>query len=55
MFEHFVEHRCGHRDNDQARDEAREKRVAYPELVVGEVPHERAGKHEHTEATDDPC
>jgi hypothetical protein len=26
-FEHFVEHCHGHRDDDHARDEAREQRV----------------------------
>ena len=25
------------------------------QLVVGEVPHDRPGKDEHTEAADDPC
>src|SRR5256885_6293104 len=54
-LEHFVEHRRGHRDNDQTRDEAREKRVARPEPVVEKVPHDRPGKDEHTEAADDPC
>src|SRR6185312_9519217 len=53
-LEHFVEHRRGHRDNDQARDEGREKRVAEPEPVVGEVPDDRPGKDEHAEAADDP-
>jgi hypothetical protein len=53
-LEHFVEHSRGHRDNDQARDQGREKRVAEPEPVVGEVPDDRPGKDEHTEAADDP-
>src|SRR5690349_3130288 len=54
-LEHFVEHSRGHRDNDQTRDQAREKRVPRPEPVVSEVPHDRTGQEEHTEATDDPC
>src|SRR2546429_2895430 len=54
-LEDFVEHRRGHRDDYQARDEGREKRVAQPERVVGEVPHDRPGKDDHTQAADDPC
>src|SRR4029077_1970228 len=53
-LDHFVEYRYGHRDNDKACDEAREERVAHPELVADDVPDDRPGKDEHTEAADDP-
>jgi hypothetical protein len=53
-LEHFVEHRRGHSDDDQARDEAREERVTRPEPVSGEVPRDRPEKDEQTEAADDP-
>src|SRR5205085_8487759 len=42
------------RDDDQARDDAREERVTRPEPVVGEVPGDRPGKDEQTEAANDP-
>jgi hypothetical protein len=53
-FQHLVENRRGQGYDDQARDEAREERVMQPELVVGEVPHDRTAKDEHTEGADDP-
>ena len=53
-LEHLVDHRGGHRDDDQARDEAREQRVAQPEFVVHEVPGDRSGEEEHADAGDDP-
>src|SRR5262249_36668517 len=53
-LEHFVEPRHGHRNDDHARDQGREKRVAKPEFIVDEIPGDRPGKDDHTEDADDP-
>src|SRR5579859_368423 len=52
-LEYLVENRSGHRYDDDARNDAREQRVSQPERVVGEIPHDRTGKDEHTDESDD--